>query len=327
MKVFRCRNVKLIDATKIKQAGKGKRGGKELRVHMCYSLTAGCMYEVLVTDNHTSEKTAHFTIEEYDLFIADRAYGLCSNIKLFISGKADYLFRITPSHAALFEDAKGKKRIDAAKMICEAKKDNKDKIDIPCYIRDGKEYILTRLVMGILPEDKREKAVGRAIRNAKKKKVKEMKPETLDYAEWVILLTSLSKEEYSAEAILKLYKCRWQVELLFKNIKQSLHIVKLPAASLAHSETLVLLWILLWSIAEQEAFKTEIYAIENGEDMSTYPMFPLQREQLRQVKINIGYYSSEENTPESSASDIRHLRSHKAERSNQCAEHRFGKVS
>lgn len=34
-----------------------------------------------------------------------------------------------------------------------------------------------------------------------------------------ILLTNLPKEAYSADDIMAIYRCRWQVELLFKELK------------------------------------------------------------------------------------------------------------
>jgi Transposase DDE domain len=42
---------------------------------------------------------------------------------------------------------------------------------------------------------------------------------TLTAADWVILVTSLDKEEFATDDVLALYRLRWRVELAFKRLK------------------------------------------------------------------------------------------------------------
>jgi IS4 transposase len=43
--------------------------------------------------------------------------------------------------------------------------------------------------------------------------------ETLEAADWVILVTSLARDEFSTRDVLALYRLRWRIELGFKRLK------------------------------------------------------------------------------------------------------------
>ena len=60
------------------------------------------------------------------------------------------------------------------------------------------------------------------------RKGKALDPRSLIAAEFMILVTSLPTEGYSAADILAVYRLRWQIELAFKRLKSLLHIDRLP---------------------------------------------------------------------------------------------------
>lgn len=65
---------------------------------------------------------------------------------------------------------------------------------------------------------------------------------------WV--LTTLSREQVSDEAVLKLYRLRWQVELLFKRLKSLLHMDELPTKDGPISKSWLLARLIAASIAQ-----------------------------------------------------------------------------
>ncbi len=67
-----------------------------------------------------------------------------------------------------------------------------------------------------------------ALRAAAIKKGKQLDPRSLIAAAFMILVTSLPNNGYTAKAILAVYRLRWQIELAFKRLKSLLHIDKLP---------------------------------------------------------------------------------------------------
>lgn len=45
------------------------------------------------------------------------------------------------------------------------------------------------------------------------------KPETLEYAQYVLVVSNLPSAEFSAQEVLEWYRLRWQIELVFKRLK------------------------------------------------------------------------------------------------------------
>ena len=83
---------------------------------------------------------------------------------------------------------------------------------------------------------KSDEAAQRAKRQAAKaaaKKGRQVQPETLELAEYIVVLTTLSEQTPAAQ-VLELYRSRWQVELAFKRIKTLLgagHVPKMDPSS------------------------------------------------------------------------------------------------
>jgi IS4 transposase len=55
-----------------------------------------------------------------------------------------------------------------------------------------------------------------------------VREETLEFAAYICVLSSLPKEIISAKEVLALYRCRWQIELAFKRLKSLLSTGHLP---------------------------------------------------------------------------------------------------
>ena len=58
-----------------------------------------------------------------------------------------------------------------------------------------------------------------------------IKPETLEYAKYVIVFTNYPIELFTAANVLELYRIRWQVELVFKRFKSIAQLGHLPKQS------------------------------------------------------------------------------------------------
>jgi hypothetical protein len=310
----------LLDATTFKQVGKN---GEEIRVHMCYNLTKGAMQEVIVTDNHTAESAALFTVMPGCLYIGDAGYGKGKNMAYIVENEGNVLFRFTPNLTKLAMDAKGKRIVNMAKRL----KSKKNKIQFHCYIQAGKDnYIPVRIMASRLPEDKALLAKERKIKTSKRKQ-QQVKEETLIYCQWVILLTNLDSS-YDMDSLFRLYRSRWQIELLFKRIKQFLKVNRLKKASLEHSKVLVLTMFLAWSLVEREALQAEIQLLEQGEDMEDYSPWVATSIAFLQFKTTL-------NSSWALGLDIKRvirthyhrLRNHKSQRANQYTSFRHSQIS
>ena len=134
-----------------------------------------------------------------------------------------------------------------------------------CKYKNRTRFV--RVIAQKLPPEQAEKSQKRRKRKASKNQRK-ITEDTLLCAGYIVVATSLGVE-YSGEEILHLYRSRWQVELLFKRFKQSFSITKVKAGSTRYAETLVLLQLIIWIIAEHQAFEFERYLRENDENRNT----------------------------------------------------------
>ena len=304
--------VYLIDASTIKQVGKK---GKELRLHMCYNFTKGVMEEVVITDKHTAESTMSFTIKPLSIYIADAGYGKGKELKHIVSKGGNALFRATPNHLKLAKDSKGKNIIDMAKRL----KTKKNLVKIKCYVQTEKnKYFPVWIIASRLPEDKALLARERKIRSSNKKQSK-IKDSTLIYSEWVVLMTNMDPR-HNTESLLKLYRSRWQIELLFKRIKQSFNIKRVKKASLKHTKIVILLQLIIWASAELKTLEAEIKLMEENEEYDRYSLWVYSTFYLLKLKAKIGAFLSFcFDSGYDSKEIFKRLRNHKSKRINQYA--------
>ena len=82
-----------------------------------------------------------------------------------------------------------------------------------------------RLIASKLPADKLAAVRKRKQRKAQKAG-RRITNQTLQLAAWLLLISTL-ESEWSASEVLRLYRARWQVELLFKRLKQQLRVADL----------------------------------------------------------------------------------------------------
>jgi len=93
-------------------------------------------------------------------------------------------------------------------------------IDRPVWIKrkSGAPLLALRLVAVKKPAQAAAVARRKARRTAQKGG-HQLSRQTLDAADWVILVTSLVPEDFSTSDILALYRLRWRIELGFKRLK------------------------------------------------------------------------------------------------------------
>ena len=76
------------------------------------------------------------------------------------------------------------------------------------------------------------------LRRAAVRKQRRLRPETLEYAKHVIVFTTFPEADFDAAAVLRWYRLRWQVELVFKRFKSLAGLGHLPK----HDPILPLAW-------------------------------------------------------------------------------------
>jgi hypothetical protein len=274
------RQVRLIDATRLRHPG---GTGDDWRVHFAYNFTVGRMDEVVVTDQHTAERLAHFTLRPGDIAVVDNGYGYRASVAIAVGQGADVVLRITP---ATFPVETATSQV----------------FDLPAWLGQGSaaqqewqgwcvhdtQRYAVRVLAARLPPEAAARARQRKYQQAQKHG-RTPSATTVALADWVLVATTLAAD-WSLTDVLRLYRARWQVELVFKRMKQLLRFNQLRSTHRTTVEATVRALLVAWAL--QDGVVAEIRALlppapsdappDTPPVVSTWSLVGLGLETLRQ---------------------------------------------
>lgn len=210
------RLIRVIDATTVLKAGAASKSKNKLwRIHSAFDLPSERFGFFELTDEHGGERVDRTPVVKGEIRLADRVYMQPDRIAVLLEAGADIVIRAGWRNARWL-DASGAP-VSLLKEFENA--DASGQIDRPVWIgRKAGPAIGLRLVALKKPPQAAE-AARRAARRASMKAQETISEGTLAAAGWVILVTSLPPESFSAADILALYRLRWRIELAFKRLK------------------------------------------------------------------------------------------------------------
>jgi Transposase DDE domain len=240
---LRKRRIRLVDATRLAQLG---GSGDDWRVHLVYDLVAARMGQVVVTDQHGAEQLAHFEPQPGDILVGDCGYGYRKNVAFARTKQADTVLRVyLPTFPV--EDADGRPFDAIAWLLAQ----HGTLAEWSGYCRDRGRRSAVRLIAHKLPPDKVAAARKRKAKKAKKAHRK-LTATTVALAGWLVLITTLDVT-WPATEVLRLYQARWQIELVFKRIKQLLRLAPLRCQNRDAVQATVRAILVAWALQEQVA--------------------------------------------------------------------------
>jgi len=217
------RPVRLLDATVVREPG---QTGSQWRLH--YSLRLPelrCDHFELtpVRGQGVAERFGRFRFEPGELVLADAGYCHAAGIAAVVAAGAELCVRLNPRGLSL-RDEQGNRFVPLDRLAPLTKAG--DLGDWTVRLEHKGELIQAR----VCAIRKSRPAIRRSHRrlDRKRQKGQTVLPETLQYAEYVIVLTTLDAAEASAAQVLEAYRLRWQIELAFKRMKSTLHLGHLP---------------------------------------------------------------------------------------------------
>jgi hypothetical protein len=196
-----------------------------------------------LTNVQGGETLKRLPVAKGDIVLCDRGYSHREGVAQVLAQEADVVVRLNSGTFPLEEE--GGQAIDLVKLV--------EKLAVGqigewrfWFSHGGRRHQLRLCVLR-----KSEVAAQRAQRKVEKearKKGRQVRPETLKLAAFVLVLTSLP-DSWPAALVLELYRARWQVELAFKRLKQLLaagHVPKTTdGSSLAWLQAKVLTALLI----------------------------------------------------------------------------------
>lgn len=230
--VLGCTSVYAVDATDLPVQG---GDATSRRVHTVFSICERrCVYTD-VTDRHGGESLTRFSLRRGALYFADRAYGRTPQLAYAMEQKAYVVTRIAPQHVAFYTAPDCRKKISFSSLL------NGETFSSAAYFMRNRKVYHVRLLGAKLPEEKRAAAEKRLRRKASRNQ-RRLSKDTLKYAGWVFLATTLPDTCSDAE-ILEAYRLRWQIELHFKRVKSLLNFHKLRRSCDVYKNGIVSLWL------------------------------------------------------------------------------------
>ena len=129
--------------------------------------------------------------------------------------------------------------------------------DWQLYFRFGERCWPIRLCAVRKSQAAAERAKRKARRKAQRKQHR-LRADTLALSEYLLVVTNLEPEAWSAAHVLELYRCRWQIELAFKRLKSLLKLGHLPKkdpdSARAWMQLKLLLALVIEKLCEQARF-------------------------------------------------------------------------
>jgi hypothetical protein len=215
----------VIDASSIQAPG---ATGTDHRLHIAMDLVSLQFLEVLVSDVHTGETLKHFTFAPGDIAVADRGYAQCQGMSAALQQGADLIVRFHPFSVVL-GDATG-----APLELCAALKRQRMETlrTLAVTLRStGGQHEVRGWVHAYRLNVEHANRARHTCRQGHKKGPPSAA--SLFLAGWVLVFTTLAPTVLSAQTIMALYRCRWQVEIAIKRWKSVLDVDALRAK--AHS--------------------------------------------------------------------------------------------
>ena len=218
-------NLRAVDGTSVKQPGPK---GTLWRVH--YSLripSLECDYFqiTLSQGKGTAEKLERFPAGPGDLVLADRGYSYATGVAAMRQDGAQVIVRVNTASLVLWNES-GKEKFDLMAAV-RGLKEPGEAAGWRVRIRHGNTDVAGRICAVRKSEEAAAKARGKIHRKAQQGGPK-TKPETLEFAAYVMVFTTLPEEEFAPGEVLEWYRLRWQIELVFKKLKSLMQLGQLP---------------------------------------------------------------------------------------------------
>lgn len=217
--------LRLVDGSIIKEPGKT---GSQWRLHFSFTLPQfRCDYFKISPNKGegSGETFSHYPVQSGDYIIGDRGYASAKGIAHIASRHAYVLVRVNTGILLLY-DCQGQ-RLGLLESLGGIEQPLACQ-EWPVWVKaPSGSAIAGRLCALRKSEQMIEQTQQKVIAEANRKR-KQLKPETLEYAKYVIVFSTFPQAQFSTEQLLEWYRIRWQVELAFKRLKSLLDMGHLP---------------------------------------------------------------------------------------------------
>ena len=219
-------NLRLIDASWVSEPGKT---GSQWRIH--YSLrwpSLECDYFKLtpVEGKGHGETLYQFAFAPGDFVLADRGYCHAEAIGQAVRQGAFITVRLSPQGIVLKTPGGDPyPLVNQLKSLQGGGQAAEWGVSLPL---EGKEPPLRARLCAVRKSAVATALAEKRLRRKARREGRQLRPESLIYAQYVMVLSTFPPALYDTQRVLEAYRLRWQVELVFKRLKQIAQLGHLP---------------------------------------------------------------------------------------------------
>ncbi len=217
--------IRLIDATTVSAPAST---GTDWRVHLDFDLGALAISEIQLTARDGGESLFRYDFDPGELVVADRGYAHRTGLAHVLDSGAQFLVRLNPLTVPLQKPGGAEfDLVTALRDLPEAEPE-----DFSLEIRPHRKQKIPALpvrLVALRKSDEAAQVTRQKVLKEAARKGKGVRPRTLELASYMLVVTSTTEAELSAQQVLEIYRFRWQIELVFKRIKSLLKLEELPA--------------------------------------------------------------------------------------------------
>jgi hypothetical protein len=205
------RRLRIVDATHVRVSGSS---GTSWRLHYVLRLpTLTCDFAE-VTDATGGETYTRVPVNPGDVILGDRGYCRRKGVAYVLDRGGDVVVRLNSSTFPLLDTEGAPFDLLAAVRSLEGHTPGDWAVR---FIENDQQYCarLCAVRKSALAAQLSKERLLKAAR----KKGKIVRPETLEFAEYILVLATPGLDGLTAEQVLEFYRARWQVELGFKRLK------------------------------------------------------------------------------------------------------------
>jgi len=242
--------LRALDGTSICQPGADRT---TWRLHIGFDLATAQVDQLQLTDVHGAENLQRLTYAPGDVALGDRYYARPRDLRPVLDAGAHFIVRTGWNSLRLLKPDGELFDLFAALA---AQTEQEGEVLVRVYegravAVDAKPLILRLIIRRKDPEQALAEQ-KRLLKDAKKRG-KQPDPRSLEAAKYILLLTSLPVEMFSAAEVLALYRFRWQIELAIKRMKSLAGLARLPAKKPELAQAWIYARLIVAILAEQIA--------------------------------------------------------------------------
>lgn len=208
---------------KHKEKYKGANKKAIIKANLMYAPNKGGIKNINIANGRTSDfKISEDNLdllEENDLIIRDLGYFKLSSFKKIMEKKAYFISR--HKNGTTMKLGNGEKINNLYEYI---KSQDKKMLDFNVFL--GKEEVSVRVIAYEMPDEVYKKRLEKASKHSIKKNNKDITEGHKNELKYSIFITNIPQSVLAPELIGTLYKYRWEIELLFKELKSIFNLDK-----------------------------------------------------------------------------------------------------